>query len=558
MKKVLVWIIALVMTIISVASLADGFLPALNELFDVEMPNMENALKREADSVQTLPDGSLQMVFHQIGRDEYNACSAYLGSAGCTVVSNTRERKSVAAVLEKEGKTFTFVYDMENETVTVTYPLKTVAEAFVNQKIKIQIGDIIPFGHYEQDNQTFNGREPVEWIVIDKIGGKLLLISRYVLDMKPYHDAGTNITWENCSLRKWLNGSFYSTAFDMEEQKAIKTADIKNGKDQSYLKKDGGNDTQDRVFLLSYAQALQYVEGTLLSTAAATKYAKGRGRCDGSWWLRSRGAMADQASYVSSNGEMKKCFTVNHEGTGVRPAIWIDPEEPGVKEIFAASMLPVNEPTAGNTQTGEITAGAIVIFGHYEQDNDKSNGQEPIEWVVLAKEGSKVLLISRYGLNAHCYHKETPYPTWAKSDIRNWLNSTFLNEAFTPAEQAGIVTTTVSTPSYYGNSGGADTQDKIWLLSREEAEKYYRHDASRKAVPTVYAVARGAWQYDGNNIASKLNGEGCCWWWLRSPGYISNSASSVYGDGSLNFINVYYAINAVRPAFWLNLDSGIF
>ena len=213
---------------------------------------------------------------------------------------------------------------------------------------------------------------------------------------------------------------------------------------------------------------------------------------------------------------------------------------------------------AGKSTVPAVNVGDYVTFGHYEQDNDKSNGQEQIEWLVLAKEGSKVLLISRYGLNAHCYHKETPYPTWAKSDIRNWLNSTFLNEAFTPAEQAGIVTTTVSTPSYYGNSGGADTQDKIWLLSREEAEKYYRHDASRKAVPTVYAVARGAWQYDGNNIASKLNGEGCCWWWLRSPGFANNYASSISHGGSLYSRNVNYASDAVRPALWLDLDLAVF
>ena len=212
----------------------------------------------------------------------------------------------------------------------------------------------------------------------------------------------------------------------------------------------------------------------------------------------------------------------------------------------------------GKSAAPGVKVGDYVTFGHYEQDNDKSNGKEPIEWLVLAKEGNKVLLISRYGLDEHCYHKNTPYPTWAKSDIRAWLNGTFLNAAFTAEEQAGIVTTTVSTPSYNGHSGGADTQDRIWLLSREEAEEYFSGNASRKAVPTAFAVAQGVSQFDGSDIDCMLNGEGCCWWWLRSPGNGSNFASYVYGDGSLYNYLVHSTSDAVRPAFWLNLDSGIF
>ena len=214
---------------------------------------------------------------------------------------------------------------------------------------------------------------------------------------------------------------------------------------------------------------------------------------------------------------------------------------------------------AGRSAAPDVSVGDYVTFGHYEQDNDKSNGQEQIEWLVLAKEGNKVLLISRYGLDAHYYHKNKPYPTWAKSDIRAWLNGTFLNAAFTAEEQAGIVTTTVSTPSYYGYSGGADTRDRVWLLSREEAEKYFSDDEARKTTPTAYAVAKGAYQYSGTNSYYNLNGTGCCGWWLRSPGSYGNGASGVINDGSLyDNIDVGGADGAVRPAFWLNLDSGIY
>ena len=207
----------------------------------------------------------------------------------------------------------------------------------------------------------------------------------------------------------------------------------------------------------------------------------------------------------------------------------------------------------------KVTVGQYLTYGHYEQDNNIGNGKEPIEWLVLDYDANtnSALLISRFGLDARAYEPGdglTAYPAWEKSDIRRWLNGTFLNEAFTAAEQTGIVTTTVRTPSYKGYSGGAVSQDQIWLLSREEAEKYFTSLASRKTSPTAYAVARGAWQYSGRESQYKVNDEGCCWWWLRSPGGDGNSASYVLYDGSLISIEVGYTGNAVRPAFWLDMD----
>ena len=169
------------------------------------------------------------------------------------------------------------------------------------------------------------------------------------------------------------------------------------------------------------------------------------------------------------------------------------------------------------------------------------------------------LLISRYGLDASAYEPGgSEYPTWEKSDIRSWLNEMFLNAASKAEERAGIVKTTVSTLSYNGYSGGADTQDKIWLLSRKEAEKYFSSNASRKAVPTAYAIARGTYQFAGSDSEYKQNGTGCCWWWLRSPCNSSYNASGVNYVGSLDNIDVINASNAVRPALWLDLDLAIF
>ena len=86
----------------------------------------------------------------------------------------------------------------------------------------------------------------------------------------------------------------------------------------------------------------------------------------------------------------------------------------------------------------------------------------------------------------------------------------------------------------------------------------YNGTDKMKAVPTKYAVAQGAYQYDGSHSNRMLNGTGCCWWWLRSPGSSSYGASYVYDDGRLYLdFCVSSTSGSVRPAFWLNLDSII-
>ena len=115
-----------------------------------------------------------------------------------------------------------------------------------------------------------------------------------------------------------------------------------------------------------------------------------------------------------------------------------------------------------------------MTYGHYEQDNNTSNGKEAIEWVVLKYNSTtgQALLLSRYGLDAHRFDANT-YQGWDKSKIRTWLNSTFLGNAFSSKEQEGIATTTVKTGnnadwvafakkkgwSYNSLDGGSDTQD---------------------------------------------------------------------------------------------------
>ncbi len=191
--------------------------------------------------------------------------------------------------------------------------------------------------------------------------------------------------------------------------------------------------------------------------------------------------------------------------------------------------------------------GSVFAFGDYEQDNNASNGKEAIEWQVLKVENGKVLVISKYALDCKPYHTEGS--TWENCSLRSWLNESFLNEAFTTGEQERILSATLPNPENpdYGTEGGNDTTDKIFLLSIDEANSYFASDSVRVCKPTAYAKVQGAY----------TDGEGGCWWWLRSPGINSRSAANVNFVGDVYAVgyNIYYDYCAVRPAFWIDLPG---
>ena len=89
------------------------------------------------------------------------------------------------------------------------------------QICEAQPGDTVRWGHYEQDQNADNGQEEIEWIVLSVENGQAYMISKYVIDEQPYNSVWTDVTWESCSLRGWLNESFYQTAFSREEQSKI-------------------------------------------------------------------------------------------------------------------------------------------------------------------------------------------------------------------------------------------------------------------------------------------------------------------------------------------------
>ena len=153
----------------------------------------------------------------------------------------------------------------------------------------VRKGDIIRYGKYYQD--TDRQKSPIEWLVLHVKEKEVLLISRYALDCKQYYHGytSTSITWENCDLRKWLNGDFIKSAFSEEEAERILVSDIKNDDIPQHHK--GGNNTKDRVFCLSISEAEQYFGNDESRKCKPTAYARQQGASVYNdccyWWLRS-------------------------------------------------------------------------------------------------------------------------------------------------------------------------------------------------------------------------------------------------------------------------------
>lgn len=193
----------------------------------------------------------------------------------------------------------------------------------------------------------------------------------------------------------------------------------------------------------------------------------------------------------------------------------------------------------------KAAVGDKIAFGTYEQDNDTSNGAEDIEWLVLAKENNKILVISDKALDRQLY--DNADVRWENCSLRKWLNDSFINAAFSEEERALIQSTTVSADKNpeYSTDPGTATTDKVFLLSINEAEKYFNSDEARKCAPTAYAKARGA-------LTSV--GDAKTWWWLRSPGRSQKYAAIVSIGGWVYYrgYGVNYDNVSVRPALWIS------
>ena len=198
--------------------------------------------------------------------------------------------------------------------------------------------DSVFFGNYPQNDTSGKKKDPVEWWVLDNEGDELFLLSRFNLDAKKYNDRAGDITWEKSTLRAWLNDAFLNRAFNTTEQGAISLTDVVN--DKSFIGIPGGNNTRDKVFLLSAKEAVNsaYFQSDGYRMTQNTPYTAKQssdmnraGYSADNWWLRTPGHRADMAAYVADYVNSAPFDNVSEIGSythtkdkGVRPAIKLD------------------------------------------------------------------------------------------------------------------------------------------------------------------------------------------------------------------------------------------
>lgn len=189
--------------------------------------------------------------------------------------------------------------------------------------------NVIRLGRYEQGS----GIEPIEWMVLDRVQDgsktKLLVVSLYALEQRQYNKFEFRTTWENSPLRQWLNKDFLEAAFSPEERGSILLTDVKaDNAPRNYYCEPSGNDTQDRIFLLSISEVQRYFPRATDALCLPTKVqSRPKGEftelyCN--WWLRTTGAAPYKAARFTHWATFDVDTSISNKYTFVRPAMWIE------------------------------------------------------------------------------------------------------------------------------------------------------------------------------------------------------------------------------------------
>ena len=468
--------------------------------------------------------------------------------------------------------------------IRVRIPAADTADT-VGDLSSAQVGDLITIGRYEQDNDLDNGPEAIQWRVLDKKDGKLLVISDKALDYISYSyewDQVEKSVWATSCSRGWLNNYFMQTAFTPAEQARISLSDIHTDPSPGF-DNDPGPDTQDYVFLLSAQETEQYFPTAESRRVLLSDYVhphnkirinrRGWGtnatRIHGDWGLRSPNKYGTFAYILDYQTIYWTAGDIWYDGGGfegdVRPAMWIE-----AKPAADASAYPSALPDA-------VVPGDTITFGHYEQDNDTSNGPEAITWKVLDVQDGKALVISEKIL-ARVRHRYVEdghgAVTWETSRVRQWLSEDFFEAAFSDEEKTAVCLTNVKSepnPDYTDTDPGKDTQDYVFVLGLEQYDAYFADDGDLfdaiapytevARVGNPYAkdeLVRTAKYYPMNN-AVRGNADGSAgWWWLRTVGqdYAADGNFMMRVDAAGKADGVGSDADCgVRPAMWVDIDT---
>lgn len=209
-----------------------------------------------------------------------------------------------------------------------------------------------------------------------------------------------------------------------------------------------------------------------------------------------------------------------------------------IAAMLALVCIVVSFVTSTASAETKYQEGDVMLFGSYEQNNIRYDGAEPIEWIVLDVKSDRILLLSQYALDSERYHYRKESVSWDTCSVRDWLNTTFYEEAFTCSEQRSIL-----------SSGTSVYDDYVFLLSDVEAETYLPRAKDRICKVTVYGSCQNVY------VNPTTGGS---WWLLRTTGDDgSKFAMSVNSDGTIDYNGGHVESDrgTVRPAIWVNIGE---
>ena len=191
-----------------------------------------------------------------------------------------------------------------------------------------------------------------------------------------------------------------------------------------------------------------------------------------------------KAANLSTEQKYDEAYTIYASLEGYKDVDDIIISNPGIHEAYLASF----------------EVGKTVIFGKYEQNSNKNDGMEPIAWRILKNDGKYVTLISEYGLDWRPFSYNAKNTSWENCSLRSWLNGDFYNTAFDDRAKSRMV-------------AQLDTNDWVYLLSLDEAERLFSSKDEREMECTPYVLERIG---KGTSTQSKYD---CQYWWLRTLHY---------------------------------------
>lgn len=185
--------------------------------------------------------------------------------------------------------------------------LLDIVQGIGKNKMESALFDTMFFGSYYYGDQGETA--PIEWIILKEENGRKLLLSKYIIDAVDYHEKGQVQSWEECSIRTWLNKEFIKKSFS-------ETEDLKQ--------------CEDKVFLLSVEEIKKYLGTDEATMGPVTPYALERGvftQNAGLWWTCTPGDDFGMQTYIDTEGGIayEGCYQQRSE-VGLRPAVWINEE----------------------------------------------------------------------------------------------------------------------------------------------------------------------------------------------------------------------------------------